>query len=232
MKVCSLKPFLTLAAALLCLPLSACSAMTFFYSAEAIEGWVVDADTGKPLEEVIVVAHWRLKGGFEGGTTIRELQIFESVTDRDGRYAFPAWGPRFALSGNLKSPSPSILFFKQGYKFLGVDNNWYPGRDMSKSDWNGKTVKLERFNGTLVEYAQHLWGLNNDLWTAGYAVGHRAGDYCGWKSFPNMLRAMDELEVKLKPLRLMNRTVAASLRAADKQLLAAGCGTVSDLLGK
>jgi len=232
MRLCSVRPFLTLAAALLCLPLSACSAMTFFYSAEAIEGWVVDAETGKPLEGVIVVAHWRLKGGFEGGTPIRELQIFESVTDRDGRYAFPAWGPRFALSGHLTHETPEILLFKQGYKFQSLGNNWYPGVDTTRSEWNGKTVKLERFNGTLVEYAQHLRGLNNDLWTAGFAVGYLAGDFCGWKSFPNMLKAMDELEEKLKPLRLMHRTVAAQLRDADPVLRSLSCGPVSDLLGK
>src|SRR5882724_3680630 len=73
--------FLTLGAALLWLPLSGCTAIAFIYNAEPIEGWVADAETSKPLKGVIVVAHWVLKGGLEGGTRIRELQIFESVTD-------------------------------------------------------------------------------------------------------------------------------------------------------
>src|SRR2546422_4340820 len=100
---------LTLSVPLLGLPLSACHSLTFFYSAEAIEGSVADAETGRPLEGVIAVAHWQLKGGFEGGTPIGELQILEAVTDPNGRYSFPAWGPKFALTGYLEDAA-SILF--------------------------------------------------------------------------------------------------------------------------
>ena len=45
---------------LLLLPLQSCA---FYYSAAPIEAWVVDAETGKPLEGVIVSANWQLKAG-------------------------------------------------------------------------------------------------------------------------------------------------------------------------
>src|SRR5579859_732097 len=173
----------TLSVALLLLPLSACASFSFFYSAEAIEGWVVDAETNKPLEGVIVVAHWQLKGGFEGGNPVGELKIFETTTDQGGHYSFPSWGPKFALIGHLKSESPEILLFQKGYKFRALSNNWSPGSDTSKSDWDKKTVALERFKGTLEEYAKHLDLLNDWLWT----FGHAHGDPCGWESFPKML---------------------------------------------
>jgi hypothetical protein len=223
-------PLLSLGVALLGLQLTACS--SFFYRAEAIEGWVADAETGTPLEGVISVAHWRLEGGFEGGTPYNEVQILESVSDAQGRFFFPAWGPKFAFFGRLGSESPEILFFKSGHKSINVVNNWYPGKALSKSDWNGKTVKLARFKGTLPEYAQHLSILNGDLWTVGYAVSYHWGDPCGWKSFPRMLKAMDELDKQFKPLRSPHTTVAAQLRANESQLRAAGCGTVTDLIGQ
>lgn len=221
--------FAALGVAALWMPLAS---YALVYSAEAIEGWVIDAETGKPIEGVIVLAHWQLKGGFEGGTPVNELKILESVTDKGGRYSFPAWGPKFALMGQLRSASPEILMFKRGYKFQRLNNNWYRDRDTSTSDWNKKTVKLEPFAGTLEQYAQHLSSLSSDLWTTGYGVGDHWGDYCGWKSFPNMLRAMDELDKEIKPLRLMWSTVTADLRLADAKLRAAGCGSVADLLGK
>jgi len=224
-------PLVALGIALLLAPLSS---YAFIYNAEAVEGWVADG-TGKPIEGVIVVAHWQLKGGLEGGTPIDELKILETVTDRNGRYFFPAWGPKFALSGffgRLGSESPEILMYKQGYKFQRLINYWYRGRDTSKSEWDKKTVKLERFAGTLKEYSQDLWQLNNDLWTTGYGVGERLGDFCGWKSFPQMLRAMDKLDGEFKPLRLVEPTVTATLRENERRLRAAGCGSVSDLLGK
>jgi hypothetical protein len=216
----------------LALLLASSPSFAFIYRAEAIEGWVIDTDTGRPLEGVIVVAHWQLRGGFEGGTPIRQLQILETVTDKNGHYLFPAWGPKFALMGQLRSESPEILMFKPGYKFQLLNNPWYSDRDTTKSDWNGKTVKLERFTGTLGQYAQHLWLLNNTLWNAGYTVGEHSGDFCGWKSFPRMLRAMDELDRKLEPLRVMETSVTHKLRANEAKLLAAGCGSVTDLLGK
>ena len=105
-------------------------------------------------------------------------------------------------------------------------------RSTSRSQWNKKTVKLEPFTGTLEQYSQHLSLLNDDLWISGFAIGYHSGDYCGWKSFPNMLRALDKLDEKLKGLRLLNRSVVSQLRSNDAQLRAAGCGTVTDLIGK
>jgi hypothetical protein len=222
--------FLALGAPLL----TACNSIgpfAFIYSADPIEGWVTDAETGTALEGVIVVAHWRLNGGFEGGTPIRELQIFETLTDQNGRYSFPAWGPKFALSGHLDQ-SPEILLFKRGYKFRRLNNDWYMDRNTSRSQWNKKTVKLEPFTGTLDQYSQHLWGLNDALWITGHAVGYHSGDFCGWKSFPKMLKAMDDLRKELEPLHISGRSVASQLRSNDAQLRAAGCGTVTDLIGK
>ena len=203
----------------------------FLYSAEAIEGWVVDSAQGKPLESVIVVAHWQLKFGLEGGSPINELKIMETVTDSNGHYAFPAWGPKFAFIGTLEMESPQILLFKQGYKYMGLVNTWRPDMDTSRSEWNGKKVKLDAFNGTIEEYGRHLTSLNDFLWAAGYAVGERMGDRCGWKSFPAMLRAMDKLDYEFAKLRSGIRTVAARLRDNDDRLRASGCGSVSDLLG-
>src|SRR5258708_40037237 len=115
MTIKSTGPFIALGIALVSAPLS--SYAFIFYNAEATEGWVADAETGKPIEGVIVVAHWRITGGLEGGTPINELKILETVTDESGRYSFPAWGPKLAflsgIFGSLGSESPEILMFKQ-----------------------------------------------------------------------------------------------------------------------
>jgi hypothetical protein len=191
------------------------SAFGFVYHAESIEGWVTEAETNKPLEGVIAIG---------------QLQIYETVTDKNGRYYFPAWGPKFALFGRLKSESPGIYLFRSGYKILGLDNNWYPDRDLSKSDWNKKTVKLESFKGTLGQYADHLAGFNDGLWMVGFATSYRGGDPCGWKAFPQMLRALDRLETEFRSAGVVRGTVVSSLRANDAQLRAAGCGSVEEVV--
>lgn len=208
------------------------SAFAFVYRAAAIDGWVADAETGKPLEGVIVVAHWQLKGGLEGGTPVDELQIYETMTDEKGRYHFPGWGPKFALSGRLYSESPELLFFKPGYRWLGVSNDWYRGRDTSTSDWNGKTVKLEPFKGTPLEYDKHLSSLNGSLWTIGFSVGRHSGDYCGWKAFPQMLRSIDKQYGEFERLGIRHSNVVSDLRSNDSRLQAAGCGSVDEFLSR
>ena len=223
MTVKSINLWLILGVALLWQPLSASA---FIYSAEAIEGWVVDAGTDKPIEGVIVVAHWQLKGGFEGGNPVGELQIIEAVTDQNGRYYFPSWGPKFAWSGYLKSESPEILMFKPGYKYLGVSNRWYRDRDTSKSDWNGKTVKLEPFKRTLEEYARHLGRLSDLLWR----IGHAWAEPCGWKSFPRMILALDAQDAEFRRAGINYGSVASTLRSNDSHLRAAGCGSIEEIL--
>ena len=62
------------------LPLQGCAKE---YSAKAIEAWVVDANSGQPLEGVAVVAHWELNYGLEGGGAY-QLIVMETVTDSAG----------------------------------------------------------------------------------------------------------------------------------------------------
>ena len=217
--------------ALLWIPLRA---QAFLYWASSIEGWVMDAETNKPLEDVVVVAHWQLKATSlaGGGPAIKELQIYEAVTDQNGRYYFPSWGPRFAFQGSLGSSSPELLFFKPGYKHVGLANEWYRGMDTTRSEWDKKTVKLERFAGTRVEYAKHLDSLNSSLWIVGFQVGHHSGDYCGWRSFPKMLRAIDSQYSEFRRVGINYSSIVSSLRAADSQVKSAGCGSIEDVITK
>src|SRR5947209_3399798 len=86
----------TLLIALCILVLTGCYQI---YSAEPITATVVDADTKEPLEGVVVVAHWEMKGGLEGGNVEGEVMIMEAVTDAQGKFHFPAWGPKKVYVG-------------------------------------------------------------------------------------------------------------------------------------
>ena len=221
--------FFPLLVMVLLLPLQSCA---FVYSAEPIEGWVVDAETGKPLEGVNIVAHWQLRGGVMEDNPIAQIHIDEAITDQNGRYAFKGWGPKFALLGHLRSESPGLIFFKSGYKYLGLLNML--GNSTSKSDWNKKTVKMERFKGTLKEYAEYLSSTSlSSLWYIGFAAptGGKSGRHCGFTSFPQMLRALDKLESEYRAAGITHGTVVSDLKSSDNLLKDTGCGSVFDILG-
>jgi hypothetical protein len=62
------------------------------HSSEPIEAWVIDAETKKPLEGVIVTANWELTGGWEGSYPKGQMMVMEAVSDANGRFRFPGWG--------------------------------------------------------------------------------------------------------------------------------------------
>jgi hypothetical protein len=217
---------LLLCAALFVSPLSGCATS---YHAEAIEGWVVDAATEKPVEDVVIVARWTADHPMTGGE-IEQVQIFETVTDKDGRYTFPAWGPKWSTSvGVMRYRSPEISLFKAGYLPRGVSNSLYFDRKIISSfSYNKQKLKLERFTGTLREYASSLSlsDLKNSLWKA----GHDGGSPCGWKSFPRMLRALDALDAEFHRAGIYGGSVVDTLRANDARLIKANCGSINELL--
>ncbi len=213
---------LVLCAALLTIPMGGCAT----YRAEAIEGWVVDAETNKPLEGVNVVANWDIENSING-RPIEQVQIFETVTDQNGRYSFPAWGPKVILTmGNKGGNSPRLLLFKSGYRAGGFPNFYWQTYGTSTFFYNKKTLKLERFKGALQDYERSLNSLNSSLWM----VGHDGGAPCGWESFPQMLKAIDAQYAEFRRAGGNPSSVVGSLRANDANLKAANCGSINELL--
>jgi len=188
------------------------------YSAKAIAGRVVDAETGKSLEGVVIVANWQVEGGFlEVGVPIAQMNILEAVTDRNGRYFFPAWGPKeIPIVGVLDQSAPTLQLFKPGYRAVATR-------------YANSAFKLERFKGSRSEYAEQLTSLSSHLERVG-GVGREAGDYCGWQSFPRMLRALDKLEAEFRAAGVRRGTVVSFLKANDARIRERGCRSVFDVL--
>lgn len=167
------------------LSLSACETVVpRQYSGEEMGAHVVDAKTKKPLEGVIVVAYWKLSRGTFGGTVdIGTLHVMEAVTDKDGQFHFPAWGPKTVWRGRLSGHSPTILFFKPGYKWKKLYPEW-EGKTAPdpRRHWVGKAIELSKFAGSLKEYTKHFGSFNYylDFLTD-------VPKNCDWKKVPQTL---------------------------------------------
>lgn len=177
--------------------LPACATLEGFpvtYSAEAIEGWVVDAETNQPVEDVIVVAHWDLESAYTPG----QMMVMETVTDKNGRFHFPAWGPKpRPVLAALTFEDPEIVMFKSGYDFVTLQNtpkSYYNKDSLRRSEWNGKTVKIKPFREdriivehgyiTTSAYAKRIGWLGSSLSWAD------RGDSCDLKYIPRMIVAV------------------------------------------
>jgi hypothetical protein len=125
------------------------------YWALPVHGQVVEADSGKPLAGVIVEAQWGLDAPWVGN--VGNLAVMETVTNDQGEFRLRWWRPRlrWPFPGLLNIYSPSLSFFKPGYKREGCSNqvirlhrylNPFPG-----SECNGRTLQLRKFQGTAKE---------------------------------------------------------------------------------
>lgn len=135
--------------------------------APATEGWVVDADSGEPVEGVVVVAYWGMEKAWAWSVApAGAIAVFEEVTDKDGYYRIPGWGPRWTPYYIRQTADPRIILFKNGYepRFLRnmtVGGSGYnsKGSFFRSSMWDGKTVEINQFTGTPEERLKMLWGI-------------------------------------------------------------------------
>jgi hypothetical protein len=196
------------------------------YSAKEITARVVDAETKEPLEGVVVVAHWQLNGGLEGWSPLGELMVMDAVTDQNGAFHFPAWGPKKIPEGldsnaRLKDLDPELLLFKSGHRWQELSNSKsmeqmsHKGPAVRSSDYDGKTIELEKFKGTPEEYRRHLSYYMFSL--------QPLQRHCAWKGMPRMIGALNQESKRLGPIGFVD-----DLRMQEAVNVREGCGTFAE----
>jgi hypothetical protein len=115
-----------------------------YFQDKEIIGYVVDAETSKPIENSIVVAMWQLvqmlSEGFGG---YAKIQI--AITDSKGNFVIPSWKTIKPLNLNsvMHELAPEIIIYKPGYKLYHshkVEREGFPD-DYSKTEEEKKRIK-------------------------------------------------------------------------------------------
>jgi hypothetical protein len=175
------------------------------YSASRTWGTVVDADSKEPISGALVIALWNLEGGAHWDVT-GPLKILEAMSDAEGRFEMPGWGPTRPAKGILDSYDPQVVVVKAGYEIKSVLHPQEPpGRRGAKADHdfvaNGQPIYLHKFQGTPEAYAQQIAS-----WLVGGVLGDVLSRGCTWKEIPITVRYLEQ-EAKrehaagLRPLR-------------------------------
>ena len=182
-----------LAFLLLCLTFGACGAVT--YQFDPIEAWVVDAETGKPIEGVVVTANWELvKGSLDGPRYYGQLEVKETVTDSNGRFFFEGFSKQDTSWAELRESDPQVLIFKAGYEFQRFTNNYIDGGANLKklrrtAAVNGKTVTLRKSKVAKgdVDLAHSQLVSGRLGFVRQEMPGSRETDKCYWQRIPKMI---------------------------------------------
>jgi hypothetical protein len=166
-----------------------------FHSAQEIRGNVADAETGAPLNGVIVVAQWEpyYQGNGHAPGHRGVVHIHETVTNKHGQFVIPSWGPKpLPVGAIMKEADPALRFFKPGYMPFGAVNSIFMDPRARRappgiSEWNGKVVTLSKSSGSVEAYADRLGVLSRGL----------VDPQDNWKSFPKMAHALWQEEKRL-----------------------------------
>lgn len=202
------------------------------YWADGIHARVVDAATGQPLAGVNVVAHWELNGPLEN-VPVGQLQVLETVTNENGEFAFPAWGPRlrWPLYGFLRWDDPELVLFKRDYEWERLSNERfvYNTGPRRRSEWNGNTIRLKPYERNTETYAEDIRDFEDRR--LDFAFFHRD---CSWKHIPQMLVALQREKQRLNDMGLRDSSGhPLVLEEQDKNRSPAEiaiCGSVQEFL--
>ncbi|MHB8883414.1 MAG: peptidase associated/transthyretin-like domain-containing protein [Thermodesulfovibrionales bacterium] len=114
------------------------------YHACEIKGAVMEAETGKPIENAIVIGMWALVQvpgeGFGGYAKISVV-----TTDKEGKFIIPSWTTfkPWKICALTHGLAPKLIFYKPGY---GLHWSHKVGRegyidDMSKTEEEKRKIK-------------------------------------------------------------------------------------------
>src|SRR5436853_1381471 len=122
--------------------LSQCVWAPPIYWGEAIHARVVDADSGQPVADAVVVADWKLYGGGVGhGGHQRSLFAQEAMTNTLGEFTIPEWGPTRRPMYATLDKAPWLVIFKTGYDHRVLWNERDANSFVRRSEWNSRIIQ-------------------------------------------------------------------------------------------
>ena len=102
-----------------------------------MSGTVIDAETGQPIEDAVVLVEWTVTKGF-GLTHTDSYCVKEKVTDKNGR---------FTVFGVINPfvDEPTVTIYQRGY--VAWSSRWVFPESRKRTDfkWGRSVLKLEKF---------------------------------------------------------------------------------------
>jgi hypothetical protein len=115
------------------------------------EGRVIDADTGEPIEGVVVLGKWSTEIITPGGATHNFYDAQETVTDKDGEFSIEGLGLKI-LSNVIPM---DVLIFKAGYEY--ESGSWSSLKKYAKKiKWEGNKAIIPLRKLTMEERKKQL----------------------------------------------------------------------------
>jgi hypothetical protein len=175
-----------------------------------IRARVVD-EGGKPVKGAVVLLVWMIKAPLNE-TNYGPIAMYEALTDENGGFVIPGWGPRFDFSGHLQQGEPKTYIFHPDFYpvteynlikdaplkqfapvYLGYHMN---GKDFQLKTFHGLSKNQAadaKYEGSSKEYLDKLQYL---LWGVRDAI--EPIERCSWHQAPLMITQLHRAKLSLE----------------------------------
>lgn len=159
------------------------------WSSSEIRARVV-TPAGAPVAGAIIAANWNVEGAWNGAS-LGQLAISEVVTDKDGWFRIPQWGPKYVWKGAVSESEPVIRIYHPNFVPLIIRN--VEGTAMRSASriirfrLQDQELVLQPFTGSSFQREAVLENLIRSL---GVIFQGGSGCLCNWRDIPRLLIAM------------------------------------------
>lgn len=124
---------------LLVIAVISCDGSAFIRKDGPYEGRIIDADTGQPIEGVVVLGVWYREHPGPGGAVSEYYDAMETITDKNGEFKIKGLG-LLVMSNILPM---DVLIFKAGYTHYGL-MTWRELKGLYKTQENRAMIRLKK----------------------------------------------------------------------------------------
>jgi len=121
------------------LSLTSCHGFAFIRKDGPYEGKVIDAETGLPIEGVVVLGVWYREHPGPGGAVSEYYDAMETITDKGGDFKIKGLG-LLVMSNVLPM---DVLIFKAGYTHYGL-MTWKALKELDETKGNEVIIPLKK----------------------------------------------------------------------------------------
>ena len=144
----------------------ACDTDPGYSSGKELRGVIVNADTGQPIPDAIVVAKWITSSGTAGGSELVCFHVGTATTNAAGEYYMPAWRQKSPFSAKYER-DVTVYAYKPGYRA----QYRFPPREGYITEYiKDKLVRSQETARKRLEYLDHV-GRNTLCFQARESVG-------------------------------------------------------------
>lgn len=210
-------------------------------SAAAIDSRVVDGTTGKPIEGAVVVAYWQVMQGSMTGDSLpcTPANLEEAVTDRQGRFHIPGWGPTWSpCFTGMPANDPIMYVFKPGYYYGKFDNVPIYGQTTTRTPGSFydylslmKIPDSDLTDSNPKNLKSALWNFNEFSDELGEFTTFMPSE-CNWKKMPKMMRVLESQRIAQSAIPGHFRGITGDLIAEDEDFRKAApqCGSTKEFI--